>query len=84
MTELGWPARPYIVQVARFDPAKGIPSLIESYTKFRKILDDQPKGKFGPEDTPQLLICGHGAVDDPDARCVKCSHLIVSSALTAS
>ncbi|KAH7107431.1 trehalose phosphorylase [Auriculariales sp. MPI-PUGE-AT-0066] len=70
MAELAWPARPYVCQVARFDPAKGIPHLIASYVKFRQILDSQPKGKFGLEDTPQLLICGHGAVDDPDATII--------------
>jgi len=70
MAELAWPARPYVVQVARFDPAKGIPHLIASYVKFRRTLDQQPKGKFGPEDIPQLLVCGHGAVDDPDASII--------------
>ncbi|EJD52898.1 trehalose phosphorylase [Auricularia subglabra TFB-10046 SS5] len=70
MTELAWPARPYVVQVARFDPAKGIPHLIASYVKFRQTMDAQPKGRFGPEDTPQLLVCGHGAVDDPDASII--------------
>jgi len=70
MTELAWPARPYVVQVARFDPAKGIPHLIASYVKFRQTMDAQPKGRFGPEETPQLLICGHGAVDDPDATII--------------
>jgi glycosyltransferase involved in cell wall biosynthesis len=70
MNELAWPARPYVVQVARFDPAKGIPHLIASYVKFRQTMDAQPKGRFGPEETPQLLICGHGAVDDPDATII--------------
>jgi hypothetical protein len=28
MSKLHWPAREYIVQVARFDPAKGIPVVI--------------------------------------------------------
>lgn len=68
MTELAWPARPYVVQVARFDPAKGIPNLIDGFVKFRQLLDQHMKGKLGPEDIPQLLVCGHGAVDDPDAR----------------
>ncbi|CAG8670016.1 16449_t:CDS:2, partial [Acaulospora colombiana] len=44
MSKLMWPAREYIVQVARFDPAKGR--------------------------CPQLLICGHGAIDDPDASII--------------
>jgi glycosyltransferase involved in cell wall biosynthesis len=63
MHELKWPEQDYIVQVARFDPAKGIPNVIDSYYRFRKML------KAG-EDYPQLLICGHGAVDDPDASII--------------
>ena len=66
MNELGWPAREYIVQIARFDPSKGIPNVIDSYAKFRKLL----AGKASPEEIPQLLICGHGAVDDPDASII--------------
>ncbi|THH09360.1 hypothetical protein EW145_g2063 [Phellinidium pouzarii] len=63
---LKWPARDYVIQVARFDPSKGIPDVIDSYFKFRKLLE----GKVGPEEAPQLLICGHGAVDDPDASII--------------
>lgn len=66
MTELKWPEREYIIQVARFDPAKGIPNVIDSYYKFRQLL----KGKVDDEKAPQLLICGHGAVDDPDASII--------------
>lgn len=66
MTELKWPAREYIVQIARFDPAKGIPNVIDSYVKLRRLLE----GQYEEEDTPQLLICGHGAVDDPDASII--------------
>ncbi|EJD44231.1 hypothetical protein AURDEDRAFT_166622 [Auricularia subglabra TFB-10046 SS5] len=51
MTALVWPARPYYVM----------------QVKSRKTMDAQPKGRFGPEDTPQLLVFGHGAVDNPDA-----------------
>lgn len=60
MHELKWPAREYVVQIARFDPAKGIPNVIDSYAKFRKMLvaDD---ADYGEDDMPQLLICGHGA-----------------------
>jgi len=65
MNELQWPERDYIVQVARFDPAKGIPNVIDSYAKFRRLLGKRPEA-----DTPQLLICGHGAVDDPDASII--------------
>lgn len=67
MNTLKWPERQYIVQVARFDPAKGIPNVIDSYAKLRKLLK-----QAGVEDdkAPQLLICGHGAVDDPDASII--------------
>ncbi|KAF1983444.1 glycosyltransferase family 4 protein [Aulographum hederae CBS 113979] len=62
MTKLVYPSRDYIVQIARFDPAKGIPDVIESYAKLRRnYLKDVPR-----ELTPQLVIAGHGAVDDPD------------------
>jgi hypothetical protein len=84
MHELKWPQRDYIVQVARFDPAKGaflsvfcslssyllgIPNVIDSYAKFRALLKEK---SFDPteEEHPQLLICGHGAVDDPDASII--------------
>lgn len=67
MHELGWPAREYIVQIARFDPSKGIPNVLDSYAKFRVLLD---KKGLSPEEIPQLLICGHGAVDDPDASII--------------
>jgi len=66
MHELAWPARDYIIQVARFDPAKGIPNVIKSYVKFRKLCEQGGHS----EDVPQLLICGHGAVDDPDAAII--------------
>jgi alpha,alpha-trehalose phosphorylase (configuration-retaining) len=56
-------ARPYIVQIARFDPSKGIPDVLESYRMLRKKL---AKDGVDLKDTPQLVICGHGAVDDPE------------------
>lgn len=68
MNELGWPGRRYVVQVARFDPAKGIPHVLESYAKFRKLLT--ASGKIEEAKAPQLLVCGHGAVDDPDASII--------------
>lgn len=67
MRELAWPARDYVVQVARFDPSKGIPSVVDSYARMRDILKE--KG-IDDEAAPQLLICGHGAVDDPDASII--------------
>ncbi|EIN08084.1 trehalose synthase [Punctularia strigosozonata HHB-11173 SS5] len=67
MNTLAWPQRDYVVQVARFDPSKGIPHVIDSYSRLRQLL-----AKHGmPEaDHPQLLVCGHGAVDDPDASII--------------
>lgn len=55
--------RPYIIQVARFDPSKGIPDVLESYRKLRKKMEKEnwPKKKI-----PQLVITGHGAIDDPE------------------
>jgi glycosyltransferase involved in cell wall biosynthesis len=52
MTELRWPAKKYIIQVARFDPAKGIPDVIESYAEFRRLL-----AKHHPHnEAPQLVM----------------------------
>ncbi|KAF5365743.1 hypothetical protein D9758_003268 [Tetrapyrgos nigripes] len=69
MVELKWPHREYFVQVARFDPAKGIPNVIDSYARFRKLLSTHSPNATEDE-IPQLLICGHGAVDDPDASII--------------
>jgi glycosyltransferase involved in cell wall biosynthesis len=55
--------RPYIVQIARFDPSKGIPDVIESYRKLRKKIEEKGWPKSA---VPQLVIAGHGAVDDPE------------------
>ncbi|KAH7378495.1 hypothetical protein DE146DRAFT_706970 [Phaeosphaeria sp. MPI-PUGE-AT-0046c] len=56
--------RPYICQIARFDPAKGIPDVLASYAHLRRnLMKDAPVF-----DIPQLVIAGHGAIDDPDAR----------------
>ncbi|GJJ12018.1 hypothetical protein Clacol_006256 [Clathrus columnatus] len=68
MTELAWPEREYFIQIARFDPAKGIPTVVDSYCKFRKLLEKD--GVTNPASIPQLLLCGHGAVDDPDASII--------------
>ncbi|KAJ9149436.1 Glycosyltransferase family 4 protein [Pleurostoma richardsiae] len=65
MTELNWPARKYIAQVARFDPAKGIPTVIDSYAEFRRLCE-----KSGITDVPQLVVCGNSSVDDPDASMI--------------
>jgi hypothetical protein len=68
MVELKWPQRDYVVQIARFDPSKGIPNVIDSYARFRVLLKEA--GKVSEAEVPQLLICGHGAVDDPDASII--------------
>ncbi|KAK4120614.1 glycosyltransferase family 4 protein [Parathielavia appendiculata] len=65
MTELNWPARKYIIQVARFDPSKGIPTVIDSYAEFRRRCE-----KANIADVPQLVVCGNGSVDDPDASLI--------------
>ncbi|MCP4649030.1 MAG: hypothetical protein GY853_02955 [PVC group bacterium] len=54
--------RPYILQICRFDPAKGILDLLKAYKVFRdKLGETYPKAKI-----PQLVIAGHGAIDDPE------------------
>ncbi|KAJ4992985.1 glycosyl transferase group 1 [Stagonosporopsis vannaccii] len=60
---LAFPKRKYITQIARFDPAKGIPDVLASYAVLRReYMKDKPI-----EEVPQLVIAGHGAIDDPDA-----------------
>jgi hypothetical protein len=57
---------------------KGIPDLLEAYLDFRKRLSklDNP-----PEDGgPQLIIMGHGSVDDPDGTVIyEKAHDILNS-----
>lgn len=65
VNEIDW-YRPYIVQVARFDPSKGIPDVLEAYRLLRQKMD----GQFEDYKTPQLVICGHGSIDDPDATLI--------------
>ena len=52
--------RPYIIQVARFDPSKGIPDVLEAYRKLRDMLEKRQKP------IPQLVITGNSSIDDPD------------------
>ncbi|KAH6622016.1 putative trehalose synthase-like protein [Boeremia exigua] len=60
---LAFPRRKYITQIARFDPAKGIPDVLASYAVLRRdYMKDKPI-----DEIPQLVIAGHGAIDDPDA-----------------
>lgn len=52
MNPLLYPAREYICQVARFDPSKGIPDVIESYRKLRaRLAEELPHAN-----PPQLLM----------------------------
>jgi glycosyltransferase involved in cell wall biosynthesis len=54
------------VQIARFDPAKGILNALDAYEKFHMQLST-----LHPEMMiPKLLICGHGSIDDPDGSLV--------------
>ncbi|KAE8307234.1 UDP-Glycosyltransferase/glycogen phosphorylase [Aspergillus transmontanensis] len=66
MTNIAFPDEEYIVQVARFDPSKGIQDVLISYGAFHRLLADS-RPDLRP---PKLLICGHGSVDDPDGSLV--------------
>lgn len=61
----------YIIQVARFDPSKGIPDVLESYQKFHERLTTT----FPDWRPPKLLVCGHSSVDDPEGAMVYDSAL---------
>ncbi len=59
--------RPFIIQISRFDPSKGIPDVLESYRILREKLE---KNNFNKKRLPQLVIAGHGSIDDPEATMV--------------
>ncbi|KAI3290441.1 CAZyme family GT4 [Penicillium roqueforti] len=62
MPTIQWPEDSYIVQIARFDPSKGIVDVLVSYEKFyNKLVAEAPD--MHP---PKLVICGDRSVDDPD------------------
>ncbi|KAI9253925.1 hypothetical protein BDA99DRAFT_587086 [Phascolomyces articulosus] len=65
--EVDW-ERPYFVQVARFDPSKGIPDCVEAYSRLRKRLDQDPD--YDQAYIPQLVLCGHGSIDDPEGAVI--------------
>lgn len=65
LPQLAHPYRGYFTQVARFDPSKGIPDVIKSYARFREMMEDRPDDQI-----QQLVICGHGSIDDPDATLI--------------
>ncbi|GAA5982284.1 hypothetical protein JCM5350_007722 [Sporobolomyces pararoseus] len=62
--EVDW-NRGYILQIARFDPSKGIPDLVEAYRLFRISFSQDPV--LAVRDPPQLVLTGHSSIDDPDA-----------------
>lgn len=64
MATLSWPDRPFIVQIARFDPAKGIPDVLSAYATLRRT----HMAQLPLAQTPQLVIAGHGAIDDTDTQ----------------
>jgi glycosyltransferase involved in cell wall biosynthesis len=65
---LDYPKRDNIVQVARFDPSKGFDDSLAAYAYFRH---NSAFCKGRPSDqTPQLLLCGHSSVDDPDGAII--------------
>ncbi|KAI8066817.1 hypothetical protein BC940DRAFT_301627 [Gongronella butleri] len=79
--EVNW-ERPYIVQVARFDPSKGIPDVLEAYRQLRIRMDAEG---FSDDATPQLVLCGHGSIDDPDGTVIyEQTHRTINSDLYAS
>ena len=39
------------MQIARFDPAKGIPTVIDAYAEFRRLAEDAQI-----QDIPQLVV----------------------------
>lgn len=59
---LAYPSRPYIAQIARFDPSKGIPVVLAAYASLRRTF----MPNFPYDETPQLVIAGHSAIDDPE------------------
>lgn len=59
------PRRPYIIQIARFDPSKGIQDAADAYIKVYKRLTREKKP------LPQLVLVGHASIDDPDGTLVN-------------
>jgi len=59
----------YTILLLLILPLLGIPNVIDSYYKFRNLLKEKAP-ELSEEEHPQLLLCGHGAVDDPDASII--------------
>lgn len=53
--------RDFIVQIARFDPSKGIVDVLEAYRILRQSLPAEHQA-------PQLVIAGNSSIDDPDGQ----------------
>lgn len=63
----------YIVQIARFDPSKGISDVITAYHELYTRLTDPSTAQTLPprlQKPPKLLVAGHGSVDDPDGSLI--------------
>jgi glycosyltransferase involved in cell wall biosynthesis len=50
----------YIIQISRFDPAKGIDDVLKSYAAFARLIETHDGEK------PQLVIAGNSSIDDPE------------------
>ncbi len=59
--------RPFFIQIARFDPSKGIPDLIDAYVAYRQFTDIKD---YRLAIIPQLVITGHGSIDDPEGAVI--------------
>ena len=57
-----------VLQVARFDPSKGLNDLLAGYLQFRLKVEEAGKGGQDGKNKkpPQLIVVGHGSIDDPD------------------
>ncbi|SPJ76442.1 related to trehalose synthase [Fusarium torulosum] len=65
IAELHWPARKYIIQIARFESAKGVPTVVDSYAEFRRQCE-----AANMDDIPQLVLCDNQSADAPDPSIV--------------
>lgn len=68
MPILSYPQRDYIIQIARFDPSKGLSEVLAAYAEFRR--HSHYCSQLAKDKTPQLVMCGHSSVDDPDGASV--------------
>lgn len=55
-------SRKYIIQIARFDPAKGIGDVLRAYAAFDRLIENSTSD----DQRPQLVIAGNSSVDDPE------------------